>query len=170
MAKGKRGKRNKSCQLPLKEAQNCVVQTPEGKQRLNLSRKELTSVPPCIQKFGDLDELDLSRNQIRIIPDFIVHCVSIRVLDLHSNYVSRMEKTDNICLIQSCWGTLLFFFFFFLLFTMNIQQIPKPFPALFKGLLSFIYNLFKFAEKKNRNARQDFEIWDWNTSPSANLV
>ncbi|CAM9314906.1 unnamed protein product [Lampetra planeri] len=60
MAKASEANEAKVANLPLKVAQSCVVQTPEGKQRLNLSRKELTSVPTCIQKFGDLDELDLS--------------------------------------------------------------------------------------------------------------
>ena len=68
--------------------QNCLELTLDGKRRLDLSFKEVTAVPKCIQKVCDIDELDLSRNRIRKIPDFIDHFISISVLDLHSNYVS----------------------------------------------------------------------------------
>ena len=73
-------------------AQNCVELTLDGKRRLDLSFKEISSVPKCVQKLCDVDELDLSRNLMSKVPDFIDHFVSIRVLDLHSNYVSMMES------------------------------------------------------------------------------
>lgn len=88
MAKGKKTKQAKSKTITLKMAQNCVELTLDGKRRLDLSFKEISLVPKCVQKLCDVDELDLSRNLIRNVPDFIQHFVSIRVLDLHSNYVS----------------------------------------------------------------------------------
>lgn len=69
-------------------AQNCVELTVEGKRCLNLSFKEIDTVPKCLQKVCDIDEVNLSRNMIKKVPDFIDHFSSIRVLDLHSNYVS----------------------------------------------------------------------------------
>lgn len=72
-------------------AQNCVELSLDGKRCLDLSFKEISAVPKCIQKLCDMDELDLSRNLIRKVPDFIDNFISIRVLDLHSNYVSVTE-------------------------------------------------------------------------------
>lgn len=76
-------------------AQNCVVLSLDGKRCLDLSFKEISVVPKCIQKLCDMDELDLSRNLITKVPDFIHYFISIRVLDLHSNYVSMTEDASK---------------------------------------------------------------------------
>lgn len=88
MAKGKKTKQAKGKTITLKMAQNCVELTLDGKRRLDLSFKGIATVPKCIQKLCDMDQLDLSRNLIRKIPEFIDHFTRITVLDLHSNYVS----------------------------------------------------------------------------------
>ncbi len=92
MAKGKKARQAKSKTVTLKMAQNCVELRLDGTRCLNLSFKEISTVPKCIQKLCDMDELDLSRNLIREVPDFIDHFVRISVLDLHSNYVSMTEN------------------------------------------------------------------------------
>lgn len=93
MAKGTKAKRKtKSKKITLKMAQNCVELTLDGKRRLDLTFKGITAVPKCIQKLFHMDEVDLSRNMIRKIPDFIAQFIKMTVLDLHSNYVS---VTDN---------------------------------------------------------------------------
>lgn len=91
MAKGKKIKQAKSKTITLKEAQNCVELTLDGVRRLNLSFKEVATVPKCIQKLCEMDELDLSRNLIAKVPDFIGNFIRIRVLDLHSNYVGMTQ-------------------------------------------------------------------------------
>lgn len=88
MAKGKKTKQAKGKTITLKMAQNCVELTLDGKRRLDLGFKGIATVSKCLQKLCDVDQLDLSRNLIRKIPDFIDHFTRITVLDLHSNYVS----------------------------------------------------------------------------------
>ncbi len=73
-------------------AQNCVELTTDGKRCLDLSFKEITTIPKCLRKLCEIEEVNLSRNLITKVPDFIDHFTSIRVLDLHSNYVSMTEN------------------------------------------------------------------------------
>lgn len=77
-------------------AQNCMQLTLDGKRCLDLSFKEISTVPKCIQKLCEMDELDLSRNLISKVPDFIDRFTSICVLDLHSNYVSMRENWGKV--------------------------------------------------------------------------
>lgn len=106
MAKGKKTRQAKSKTITLKMAQNCVELTLDGKRRLDLSFKEISSVPKCVQKLCDVDELDLSRNLMSKVPDFIDHFVSIRVLDLHSNYLEQLPETigrlQNLLVLNLC--------------------------------------------------------------------
>ncbi|KAF3704686.1 Leucine-rich repeat-containing protein 18 Testis-specific LRR protein [Channa argus] len=90
MAKGKKPKQPKTKTISLKMAQSCIELSLDGIRRLDLSFKEITTVPKCIQKLCAMDELDLSRNLIRKIPDFIDQFTSITVLDLHSNYLEEL--------------------------------------------------------------------------------
>lgn len=93
MAKGTKANREtKSKKITLKMAQNHVELTPERKRRLGLSFMGITAVPKCVERLFDMDEVDLSRNMIRKIPDFIAQFVKLSVLDLHSNYVSMAES------------------------------------------------------------------------------
>ncbi len=88
MAKGKKSTQSKSKMITFKMAQTCLEFKQDGGKCLDLSFKELATVPKCIQKLWDMDEVDLSRNLIRKLPDFIEQFIYIRALDLHSNYVS----------------------------------------------------------------------------------
>lgn len=74
--------------MTLKRVQNCLQVTLEKKRFLDLSHKQLSVVPVCLQKLCDIDELNLSANEIKVIPNFIIEFRTISVLDLHSNYVS----------------------------------------------------------------------------------
>lgn len=78
--------------MTLKVVQSCLQVTLEKKRFLDLSRKQLSVVPKCLQKLCDIDELNLSVNEIKVIPNFIIEFKSISVLDLHSNYVSITQQ------------------------------------------------------------------------------
>lgn len=78
--------------MTLKRVQNCLQVTLEKKRFLDLSHKQLSVVPVCLQKLCDIDELNLSANEIKVIPNFIIEFKTISVLDLHSNYVSIAEE------------------------------------------------------------------------------
>ncbi|XP_054609316.1 leucine-rich repeat-containing protein 18 isoform X2 [Dunckerocampus dactyliophorus] len=94
MPKDKKGKKSKNKIFDLQMAQNCIELTPDGKQRLNLSFKQFSVVPNCIDKLCQLDELNLSRNLIKRLPDFIDAFNNIQILDLHSNY--ELGKLQNL--------------------------------------------------------------------------
>lgn len=74
--------------ITLKMALNCIKLTFDEKRCLDLSLKEISTVPKCIEKMCNVEELNLSRNHIKKIPDFINLFTAMRTLDLHSNYVS----------------------------------------------------------------------------------
>ena len=83
MAKGKKSGEPKGKKITLKMAKNALRLTVDGKRRLDLSNMEIATFPKCILKLADVDELDLSRNMLRKIPDSIHEFVNIRMLDLH---------------------------------------------------------------------------------------
>lgn len=91
MAKGK----GKGKTITLKMALNCIKLTLDDKRCLDLSFKELATVPKCIEKMCNVEELNLSRNLLKKIPDFINQFTTIRTLDLHSNYVST-ARCDTV--------------------------------------------------------------------------
>ncbi|KAL6094692.1 lrrc18 [Pungitius sinensis] len=104
---GKKRRKTKVKTISLNVAQSCVELTTDGRQRLNLSFKEIAVVPQCIQKLGLMDELDLSRNLITMVPiDFIESFISISVLDLHSNYLEQLPKSigrlQNLLVLNLC--------------------------------------------------------------------
>lgn len=88
MAKGNKRKAAQSKTITLKVAKECLQLTLDGKLRLNLSFKGVSVMPKCLPKLCEVEEVDLSRNLIGKIPDFIDYFISLRLLDLHSNYVS----------------------------------------------------------------------------------
>ncbi|XP_061571256.1 leucine-rich repeat-containing protein 18-like [Cololabis saira] len=92
--KGKKmGRQSKSKTITLKKAKRYVECTMYEKRRLDLSFKDLSTVPKCIRKLCDLDELDLSRNWITEVPDFIDCFTTLIVLDLHSNCLEELPVT-----------------------------------------------------------------------------
>lgn len=88
-----KGKQGKGKTITLKMALNCIKLTFDEKRCLDLSLKELATVPKCIEKMCNVEELNLSRNLLKKIPDFINLFTAMRTLDLHSNYVSMMWNT-----------------------------------------------------------------------------
>ena len=91
MAKGKKKKSSsepKGKKITLAMATNCLKMTVDGKRRLDLSNQGLASVPRSLLGLCDVEELDLSRNLLTKLPDFIDKFLNLRFLDLHSNYVS----------------------------------------------------------------------------------
>uniref|UniRef100_A0A8C6WRL6 Leucine rich repeat containing 18a n=1 Tax=Neogobius melanostomus TaxID=47308 RepID=A0A8C6WRL6_9GOBI len=75
----------KGTKVTLKMAKKAIRTTLEGRRRLTLSNMGIVVFPKCILKLGNIDELDLSRNQIEKIPNDIGDFQSLKVLDLHSN-------------------------------------------------------------------------------------
>lgn len=72
MAKGgKKGGGAKGKKVTLKMAKNAVRVTTDGHRRLDLSNMGIATFPKCLLKLPDLNELDLSRNQLKKLPDFI---------------------------------------------------------------------------------------------------
>lgn len=88
-----KGKQGKGKTITLKMALNCIQLTFDEKRCLDLSLKELSTVPKCIEKMCNVEELNLSRNLLKKIPDFINLFTAMRTLDLHSNYVCMIWNT-----------------------------------------------------------------------------
>lgn len=86
------GKQGKGKTITLKMALNCITLTFDEKRCLDLSLKELSTVPKCVEKMCHVEELNLSRNLLKKIPDFINQFTAMRMLDLHSNYVSMIRN------------------------------------------------------------------------------
>ncbi|XP_024860958.1 leucine-rich repeat-containing protein 18 [Kryptolebias marmoratus] len=80
-----KGKEAKGTKVTLKTAKKAVQITPDGRRRLTLSNMGIITFPKCLFKLTNIDELDLSRNQIQKLPDNIGDFSSLRWLDLHSN-------------------------------------------------------------------------------------
>jgi len=62
----------------------------EGKTKLDLSRNQLTSLPPEITKLTSLTSLDLSSNQLTSLPLEITKLTSLTSLDLSSNQLTSL--------------------------------------------------------------------------------
>ncbi|XP_057682830.1 leucine-rich repeat-containing protein 18-like [Corythoichthys intestinalis] len=98
-----------------KMAQNCVEVLTDGRQRLNLSFKDLDVVPISIASLFRVDELIMSRNRIVSLPDFIRDFNNMQILDLHSNYLEELPTTigllKNLLVLNLCNN--------------RLQQVPK---------------------------------------------
>lgn len=88
-----KGKEAKETKVTLKTAKKAVQITRDGRRRLVLSNKGLTIFPKCLFKLTNVDELDLSRNQIQKLPDNIGDFSSLRWLDLHSNKLKSVPES-----------------------------------------------------------------------------
>ncbi|XP_061910922.1 leucine-rich repeat-containing protein 18-like [Entelurus aequoreus] len=106
MPKSKKGGKPKARVFDLQMAQNCIELTPDGKQRLNLSFKGFTIVPECIDKLCRIDEILLSRNLIKKLPDFFDVFNNVHNLDLHSNYLEVLPPSigllKNLLTLNCC--------------------------------------------------------------------
>ncbi|KAI5606305.1 leucine-rich repeat-containing protein 18-like [Silurus asotus] len=109
MANGKKGG-SKGKKITLKMAKKALRVTPEGKRRLDLSNMGIDTFPKCLLKLTDLEEVDLSRNQLRKIPDFIGQLIGVLWLDLHSNYIEQLPKgigqLETLCHLNLCNNSL----------------------------------------------------------------
>lgn len=83
----------KGTKVTLKMAKKAVRMTPDGWHRLTLSNMGLTVFPKCIFKLTNVDELDLSRNQIQKLPESIGTLQPLRWLDLHSNKLESVPES-----------------------------------------------------------------------------
>ncbi|XP_008427935.1 leucine-rich repeat-containing protein 18 [Poecilia reticulata] len=79
--------------LSLKAAKKAITVTQDGKRRLVLNNMGFTIFPKCLLKLRNLDELDLSRNQIQKLPEAIGTLKSLRRLDLHSNKLESVPES-----------------------------------------------------------------------------
>ncbi|XP_056153642.1 leucine-rich repeat-containing protein 18 [Lampris incognitus] len=108
MAKGKKKSDDKANgrKITLNMAKNCLTITMDGKRRLDLSNKGISTMPKCILKLCDIEELDLSRNLLTKVPDFIDKFVNLRFLDLHSNYLEHISaaigRLQNLVTLNLC--------------------------------------------------------------------
>lgn len=109
MAKGKKGG-SKGKKITLKMAKKAIRKTPEGKLCLELSNMGIDTFPKCLLKLTDLEEVDLSRNQLKKIPDFVGQLTGILRLDLHSNYIEQLPKSigllESLCHLNLCNNSL----------------------------------------------------------------
>uniref|UniRef100_A0A3B5LY94 Leucine rich repeat containing 18a n=1 Tax=Xiphophorus couchianus TaxID=32473 RepID=A0A3B5LY94_9TELE len=76
-----------------KFAKKAINITQDGKRRLALSKMGLITVPRFLLKMSDLNELDLSRNQIQKLPEAMGALISLTSLDLHSNKLESLPES-----------------------------------------------------------------------------
>lgn len=79
--------------VTLTTAKKAIRITPEGKCRLSLCNMGLTTFPPWLFKLTNVNELDLSRNKIKKLPENIGSFSSLRWLDLHSNNLESLPDS-----------------------------------------------------------------------------
>ncbi|KAJ0005150.1 hypothetical protein NQD34_011363 [Periophthalmus magnuspinnatus] len=82
----------KGTKVTLKMAKKAIRTTIEGRRRLTLANMGIVVFPKCILKLSNIDELDLSRNQIENIPNNIGDFQSLKVLDVHSNKLKSIPE------------------------------------------------------------------------------
>lgn len=88
-----KGKEAKGTKVTLKTARKAIKITLDGRHRLTLSNMGLTIFPKCLFKLANVEELDLSRNQIQKLPDNIGDFASLRLLDMHSNKLASVPES-----------------------------------------------------------------------------
>ncbi|XP_019944208.1 leucine-rich repeat-containing protein 18 [Paralichthys olivaceus] len=95
-----KGKEAKGTKVTLKAAKKAIRMTLDGRHRLTLSNMGITIFPKCLLKLTNVDELDLSRNLIRKLPDNFGNFSSLRWLDLHSNKLESVpESIGNLVVL-----------------------------------------------------------------------
>ncbi|XP_062256428.1 leucine-rich repeat-containing protein 18 [Platichthys flesus] len=88
-----KGKEAKGTKVTLRAARKAIRMTLDGRRRLTLSNMGITIFPKCLLKLTNVDELDLSRNLIRKLPDNFGNFSSLRWLDLHSNKLESVPES-----------------------------------------------------------------------------
>ncbi|KAF7651116.1 hypothetical protein LDENG_00115990 [Lucifuga dentata] len=99
----------KGTKVTLKMATKAVQLTAEGQRRLSLKKMGIITFPKCLFKLTNMNELDLSCNLIKKLPDDIGSFSSLRRLDLHSNKleavpesISKLEELTHLNLSNNC--------------------------------------------------------------------
>ncbi|KAM3863426.1 uncharacterized protein ACN63O_013364 [Diretmus argenteus] len=85
--------RIRGTKVTLKMAKKAMLITPDGRRRLNLSYKGITTFPKCLLKLDDVHELNLSRNRITKLPEDFGSLLSLSSLDLHSNKLEALPES-----------------------------------------------------------------------------
>lgn len=83
----------KSNNLTLKAVKNAIRVTPEDTYKLILSHMGLTTFPKCLLKVTHVNILDLSCNQIAVLPDSIGNLLSLTRLVLRSNKLRALPQS-----------------------------------------------------------------------------
>ena len=70
----------------------------DGRTKLDLSLKRLTSLPPEIEKLTRLEILDLSHNQLSSLPLEICNLLNLKAISLSSNKLTTLPpEIDCLC-------------------------------------------------------------------------
>eukprot|EP00064_Thunnus_orientalis_P006283 superscaffoldBa00000649_g6299 len=100
MAKGKKTRQAKSKTITLKMAQNCVELTLDGKRRLDLSFKEISSVPKCLEQLPEtigrlqnLLVLNLCNNRLKTLPNELGLLRKLHTLNLGLNRLEALPSS-----------------------------------------------------------------------------
>jgi Leucine-rich repeat (LRR) protein len=68
----------------------------ERAEKLDLSNKNLTEIPPEIAQLTSLQVLYLNNNQIREIPEALAHLTSLQFLNLYNNQIREISNKTKL--------------------------------------------------------------------------
>ncbi|XP_063774014.1 leucine-rich repeat-containing protein 18-like [Pseudophryne corroboree] len=91
MASKRDGLKGKTVTLQM--AKNAIKESSGGKKRLVLSNLGIKEFPKCLKKLtSEVEELDISRNYIKKLPDWIQSFKSLCWLDVHTNHIEALPS------------------------------------------------------------------------------
>ena len=113
--------------------------------KLNLSHKNLKTIPDNVYQYANLEKLDLSYNRIEVIPQEILKLKKLRTLDLAFNNLKYVSVFMFIILVYTESG--IYFFISMLFFIFSLSELLKKDSAvnswieiIAKGLILLIYS------------------------------
>lgn len=86
-------KEAKGTKITAKQAKAAVRMTLEGRRRLTLSHMGIIVFPKCLLKMTNVDEMDLSRNQIQKLPPNFGDMSGLKSLDLRGNMLEDLPES-----------------------------------------------------------------------------
>lgn len=86
-------KEAKGTKITPKQAKAAVCMTLEGRRRLTLSHMGIIVFPKCLLKMTNVDEMDLSRNQIQKLPPNFGDLSGLKSLDLRGNMLEDLPES-----------------------------------------------------------------------------
>lgn len=86
-------KEAKGTKITPKQAKAAVRMTLEGQRRLTLSHMGIIVFPKCLLKMTNVDEMDLSRNQIQKLPPNFGDLSALKSLDLRGNMLEDLPES-----------------------------------------------------------------------------